>query len=390
MPQISPPPVFASRLAAKSGFSLPETLARARPRLLNPGDPRSTEEKSASAGRPMVLCAPAGHTVDAALEIAGLWIRAVLELGGPGSLTAVVMESMASRKISGLLVRGSGKKTPRAVRVTTLPARGSLLGTEPPPANWTARQTLKGNSSANSRRQLRPSHRTWPFVPIYLAGVASRSGRSARSWYDPLAPRRLVAGRVAVEGARFEPSKTRVRLRPKTASGAPPDPRLAAQREGAELEVAARGDGFFQFVGVPPGSWELEAEQAPLAPARYTDLRVEPEAETVLPEPLVLRPKEALALRIDPPLDWSGRRWKVSVRRRVEGTDRLESAWHSKVPRTPMDGTDRVRRAGPLCVSVKDARGQIFFPTSVRPGGRRREADRDSVGGRFGRRTPGR
>ncbi len=360
----APPACVRFELAAKSGLSLPKPKSwQGTARLLDPETTEVLEEKPASAGGTVVLCAPAGRTVDAALEIAGLWIRRQsVKLGDPGSLTAVELKAWPLGTLTGQLV-AEGKDHPRAVRVTTLPARGSRLGAAPPPGQLVCPADPKGKfvcelPAAQYDLHVAPG----PFVPIYLTGVQIDPAGSRDLGTIRLRRGASVAGWVAVEGARFEPSKTRVRLRPKATSGAPPDPRAAAQRERAELVVAARGDGFFQFVGVPPGSWELEAEQAPLAPARSTHLKVEPEAETVLPEPLILRPKEALALRIDPPLDWSGRHWKVTVRSRVEGTDRLESAVAFDGT-ADADGGVRIATAAPgrFSVSVNDARGQIFY-----------------------------
>ncbi|MEP7011731.1 MAG: carboxypeptidase-like regulatory domain-containing protein [Acidobacteriota bacterium] len=269
---------------------------------------------------------------------------------------------MASRKVTGLL-GGDGKDRPRAVRVTTLPVRGSRLGAEPPPGQLDCSVDPKGRFVCELPAATYDLHvAPIPFVPAYLAGVRVDPAGRLDLGTIPLRRGASVAGWVAVEGARFEPSKTHVRLRPATITGAPPDPRRAAQEESATFEAATRADGFFQFVGVPPGSWELEAEQTPLAPARKSDLRVEPESETVVPEPLILRPKEALALRVEPPLDWSGRRWKVSVRRRVEGTERLEpeSTFEGAADE---EGVVRIASAPPgrFLVSVEDARGQNFF-----------------------------
>ncbi len=356
----APPACVRFELAAKGGFSMPKRW-KGVARLYDPETLEVVAEAAAS-NRTTVVCAAAGRSVEGAVEVAGFWIRREpVTLGAPGSLASLPLRAWPLGTITGSLA--AAKDRPTAVEVTTLPARGARLGAEPPPGRMDCPVDANGRFSCDLPAalydlQIAPR----PFVPAYLSGV--RVDPAARRELGAIPMRRgaSIAGWVAVDGARFEPSRTRVRLRPGTVSGAPPDPHRTAQVEGATMEVPVRGDGFFQLVGVPPGVWELEAEQPPLAPARESGLRVEPETETVLREPLYLRPKEALALRIDPPLDWSGARWQVALRAWVAGTDRLE-------PKTVFEGNasedGEVRLGseppGRFLLSVKDARGATFF-----------------------------
>ncbi len=358
---VASPACVRMEVAAKSGFSLPKSW-QGRSRLVAAESQEDLSEKKIVAGRSVVLCAESGLAVEAVVEVPGFWIRReFLTLGSPGTLRAVPLSAWPLGSITGTL--GKADDRPAVVRISTLPARGTRRGAEPPPGQLECPVDPKGRFACDLPAATYDLHVVpAPFVPIYLAGVRVEPAGRRDLGAIPMRRGASIAGWVAVEGARFEPAKTRVRLRPASISGAPPDPRREAQIEAATIEVPVRGDGFFQWVGVPAGSWDVEAEQPPLAPARSAGLRVEPEAETVLRDPLILRPKEALALRIDPPLDWSGRRWQVAVQGWAEGTDRPAPA-QAFAGAADEEGVVRIASEPPgqFLVSVKDARGQTFF-----------------------------
>lgn len=125
-----------------------------------------------------------------------------------------------------------------------------------------------------------------------------------------------VAGWAAVEGGAIEEGKCFARLAPLLAGGA--DLGKAVELERTAIEQPVRKDGFFQLAGISPGTYALEVRQPGYSPARFSPVRVDPRAETLLREPLVLTHPLDLAFAIDPPLDRLGRPWHAKVSRARE------------------------------------------------------------------------
>ena len=152
------------------------------------------------------------------------------------------------------------------------------------------------------------------FIPIYR-GRQSLSSDSLDLGRIALRRGASVTGVVQVEDALVDPDRCEVRLsrwRP-TGTGASAD----AAGAGGSLFGRARVNeaGFFQLVGVSPGTYVLEVEQPPLPAARVFPVEVWPELESRLGDPVVLRPGVPMRFRFSPARDWLGRRWKVALRR---------------------------------------------------------------------------
>ena len=91
------------------------------------------------------------------------------------------------------------------------------------------------------------------------------------------------------------------------------EPEQARQARGKVLTSTANIRGFFLFRQVEPGNYLLLARHPEFAPARRGVVRVLPELETQILDPLVLYPPVDLEVFVDPPLDPTGHQWHASI-----------------------------------------------------------------------------
>lgn len=164
-----------------------------------------------------------------------------------------------------------------------------------------------------------------------------------------------------------------------TASGDPPRPEQrveleltpalpAGMLEGArsrQLDRLAESTpvdayGFFQFVGVPPGSYVVRAKAAGALRAESPPSTVLPDRDSELLEPLVLRAPLDVTVRVTPPTSPGGGAWRVD----------LQSATQTGSPRSGRTGADGSWRAeelspGHYVVVVRDDRGRRLHVAEV-------------------------
>lgn len=155
--------------------------------------------------------------------------------------------------------------------------------------------------------QLRPAGH----VPAYHWDISVPPGQEVD--LGPLVLRRgsSVVGFVAVEGGDLDPATCTVSLVP---SAVGQEDRRGAQRLSEQRPRSTVGPrGAFQITGVPPGSYLVQAEQPGFAPGRMGPIEVWENAETVIQEPVIVRPPLTVDVGIVPAADWTGRRWTVAL-----------------------------------------------------------------------------
>lgn len=148
------------------------------------------------------------------------------------------------------------------------------------------------------------------FVPRYWWRMRTVGDETTKLGVFELRPGASVAGWVEVDGGPLS-ERCLAKLRPPATSGG--DPRMALRVAKTEHETKVGKDGFFQFDGIGEGIYQLEVAQPGFAPARIASIEVWPESETRLADPLVLHRPLEVELRIAPPVDWLGKRWKVHL-----------------------------------------------------------------------------
>ena len=134
--------------------------------------------------------------------------------------------------------------------------------------------------------------------PVSLGRVPLTRGASVSGWVGTAALD-MKTVEVQLETLAFGPSE-------EGAGDAPPP-----------IKTRPNARGFFQFTSVPVGTYVVTARAERMSPAFRSNVRVEELAEEVLSEALVLRPLARAEIVILPPLDPSGNRWKIELRRRL-------------------------------------------------------------------------
>ncbi|HEX7151481.1 MAG TPA: carboxypeptidase-like regulatory domain-containing protein [Thermoanaerobaculia bacterium] len=118
-----------------------------------------------------------------------------------------------------------------------------------------------------------------------------------------------VSGWIASEVRDADLTKATVRLSPLT-YGVPADEvRLSS------YSAKANRRGFFQFAGVPAGTWRLWAEAPEHSRAEDVELNVGDSGETVSRRTLRLGPLAEIEVAVSPATDPAGRRWELRLLR---------------------------------------------------------------------------
>lgn len=309
--------------------------------------------------RPTEVALAPGSRWEVRVELPKIWVRGgEVVLGGPGSETELRLLAWPWAKLKGRLklplLTG---ELPREVTITTLvaPAQprkqeipqgvipcpvdkaGAFL-CDLPAATYDLVLAVEGLTPAHRQRVRADASKVTD-----LGLVSFTKGAS-------------VAGWVAVEGGTISKDLCRAKLRP-FAQGQT-DPALHKRLGQAQKEVQVRGDGFFQIVGVSPGTYVLEVEQPEFARALVPSLEVWPGAETFLREPVVLRKPLRIEIRITPAVDWLGKPWGVQVFR--DGSKTGESGLGALFSgEASADGIVQVPNQAPgaFSIFVDDSRG---------------------------------
>ena len=262
------------------------------------------------------LTLPPGSKWEVSAEIPGFWVaRKDLIAGSPDQPTRLALDLWPLGTISGAVkFKEKGTPLPKQILVRSLAAPSFLKRPVAPKGAIDCPVDLKGAWSCSLPAA------TFDLVisaegstPVYRWGVPVPAGKTFSLGPIELARGASVAGWVAVEAGRIEPRRCLARLEVLAAGGGSLQSLSELRRTALEREVGK--DGFFQFPGLAPGTYTLEVRQPGYPAVRSSPIRVDPGAETLLHEPLVLRHALDLQLAIHPPLDWLDRPWRAQVTR---------------------------------------------------------------------------
>jgi uncharacterized GH25 family protein len=175
------------------------------------------------------------------------------------------------------------------------------------------------------------------FAPIYLWGIGIPAGKVADLGELKLRRGASVSGWVQTAEGRPPSKDCRLKLSPARASE--DDLKVRDQLEKASFEAHPNEKGFFQIVGVPPGQYELTAEQAGYAQARIRPVDVRPDLEAQVIDRLTLAKPVTVEVALDPPIEPYGHPWRIVLARKAQpsdppsdsysGTATREGAWRS-------------------------------------------------------------
>jgi hypothetical protein len=291
--------------------------------LLRPLNGGAPERIPVTSRAPVSIELPAGSSWEISAELPGFWVpRKNLSVEASQSPSSLVLELWPLGSVAGVVkVKGKGTPLPKKLLVKTLAAPDLLKRPKAPAGaldcpvdekgRWRCSLPAGSFDLAISAEGLAPAYRWGVKVPagktLALGTIEFERGASVAAW-------------VAVEGGSIEPGRCIGILAPLVAGGARLDSGVELGRTAREVEV--RKDGFLQLVGLSPGTYSLEVRQPGYPAVKVAPVRVEPEAETFLRDPIILKKPLDLAFEIVPPLDWVGRPWRAQVFRTTDRTAR--------------------------------------------------------------------
>lgn len=278
---------------------------------------------SVSSLEPIPVKLPPGSTWEVAGELPGFWVqRKTLQVPPAGKEVRLLLELWPMGSISGVVkVKRRGDPLPRQVFVRTLAAPAFAKRLPSPKGALDCPVDEKGLwSCALPAATYDLVISAAGFIPFYRWGVEIPAASTRPLGTLELVPGASLAGWVAVENGAIEPGECMVRLSKLLGGGL--DPAAAAAADLTAVEHSVRTDGFFQLAGLAPDTYALEVRQPGYGTLRVAPVRINPQAETVLDEPLVLKRSLALSFEISPARDWLGKTWQVTVVRQSEGDGR--------------------------------------------------------------------
>lgn len=317
---------------------------------------------------PATVTLPAGTRWEARVDLPGFWVRgSEVEVGAAGSTVELTLPAWPWARLMGRLkTQSASDKLPKEITVTTLAVPMPKRREEVPKGQLVCSVDAKGAFTCSLPASTYDIGLTAAgFMPFYRWGVRVGATKPVDLGLLTLAKGASVAGWVAVEEGRITEGRCLAQLRPAVAGGAPI--RLRLKLAEARQQVKVRKDGFFQILGVAPGTYSLEVVQPERARAFVPQVEVKPGLETFVREPIVLHRPLRVEIHIEPPLDWLGQPWQVEVGRSQGASAELMLGTLFKGRASPEGEVEIPGLApGSLTISVDDSRAnRMYFAESV-------------------------
>jgi len=157
------------------------------------------------------------------------------------------------------------------------------------------------------------------FAPVYLWGVEIPAGKASSLGELKLRRGASVSGWVQTAEGGPPTAECRLKLSPVRASE--DDLRVLDELEKASFDAKPDEKGFFQIAGVPPGQYELTAEQPGYAPAHRRPIEVRPGLEAQVIDRLTLARPVTFEVSLDPPMEPYGHPWRIVLARKAQASD---------------------------------------------------------------------
>ncbi len=148
------------------------------------------------------------------------------------------------------------------------------------------------------------------YAPRYEWGVSLKAGESTDLGRALLRKTTSVFGRAVPKDGSHPPGSCEAALQLNAERGAPVSGPESVVRSKTSFLTPLNGQGYFQFVGVPPGKYVLFVQCQ--AASGIRELRVQADSETRINPPLSLE-ELPLNIAITPRVDPGGRPWQLTV-----------------------------------------------------------------------------
>lgn len=149
------------------------------------------------------------------------------------------------------------------------------------------------------------------FAPHYRWGLRLAPGSVETLGQLRWIPGASVSGFVVVEGQPHLPPSAWVELAPESSRS--PAPGESGRFRFLTHTAVPDSRGHFQFHDVPEGTYRLRVGADRFAPTSLAPVRVFPDRESRLREPLVLRPPAKVEIVVLPPVTPGGTPWKMGL-----------------------------------------------------------------------------
>jgi len=262
----------------------------------------------------LLLTLPSGSKWEVSGELPSFWVpRKTLEVGPLEPLVQLTLDLWPKGTISGIVkVKEKSVSLPKQILVKTLAAPAFAGHPVSPKGALDCPLEKNGAWSCSLPAATYDlSISAEGFVPQYRWGVQVPAGKTVSLGRIDFERGASVAGWIDVEEGRLEPERCVARLAVLVAGGA--NLQSVSELKRTVLQREVRKDGFFQFTGLPPGTYSLEVQQPGYPATRVSPVRVDSGVETFLREPVVLKRALELQFEVNPPQDWLGHRWRAQV-----------------------------------------------------------------------------
>ncbi len=164
-------------------------------------------------------------------------------------------------------------------------------------------------------------------IPLYRWGVVIEKGKAYNLGNLRFQRGASVAGWIVLKSGALSGRKIRVELS-RGASGLPGTREEYDRLLSLNLKTEANERGFFQFSGVPSGTYVITASGEGFAPARRGSIVVREGLQSEILEPLELGKPLELEVRLEPPLDPFGKPWQLRLLQSEVAGELKDGVWN--------------------------------------------------------------
>jgi Carboxypeptidase regulatory-like domain len=274
---------------------------------------RETKELSLKApGEILVDLAP-GRVWRLEVQAEGYWAPEQLVVPAGKGEDEVVFRLLPAGTLKAKIEPPRGGEAPSELSVRFRPAPGSGKRSDLPEEAMLACPVKEGTWTCvvpAGRLDLRI--KGGGMTPLHFWGTEIQAARVKDLGVLALRQSASVAGWIEREDGGGPLQAVRVELAPQ-GMGLPDSPEDSKRMRSLAQETRSNERGFFQFEGVPPGSYVVKVSADGFAPARVAPVAVREGLHTEILEPIILGRPVSLEVILEPPVNPYGQPWRLRL-----------------------------------------------------------------------------